>query len=155
MAFSIKIQQEVSNQLKKLGFPSSWNLPRRGWVRTMRTAIGMSSRQLAARIDAKPPRVFEIEKDELRGVVTLNTMKRVAESMGCEFVYAFIPKKGKSIEELMIDRAEEILNSKISIIEHTMALEQQAVKKTSTEAQRSEAIQNLVAKPPRWFWDIK
>jgi predicted DNA-binding mobile mystery protein A len=155
MAFSLKIQEEVSNQLKKLGNSTPWKIPRRGWVRTMRTALGMSSRQLAAHIGVKPPRVFEIEKDELRGVVTLNTMKRVAESMGCDFVYAFMPKNGETIEGLMIERAEEILKGKFSVVEHTMALEQQAVKTDSTNAQRSEAIKNLVAKPPRWFWDAK
>ena len=37
--------------------------------------------------------IAQAERGEAKGKVTIETLKRMAEAMECEFVYAFVPKK--------------------------------------------------------------
>ncbi|MHC4952000.1 MAG: mobile mystery protein A, partial [Planctomycetota bacterium] len=78
-------------------------IPQKGWVRAIRDALGMSARQLASRMDVKQQRIVRIEQDEKQGRVTVNTLRKVAEAMECEFVYGFVPKE--SLEQTVRDQA--------------------------------------------------
>ncbi len=59
----------------------------------------MSKVDLASRLGVIKQRVTRIEKDEVQEKLTLETMNRVAEALGCEFIYAIVPKD--SLEERM------------------------------------------------------
>jgi len=71
--------------------------PRKGWIRAIRDALGMTGEQLARRIGANKQRVARIESDESQGRVTIKTLTRVAEGLDCVFVYGFVPRT--SLEE--------------------------------------------------------
>ncbi|MFQ5417727.1 MAG: helix-turn-helix domain-containing protein, partial [Myxococcota bacterium] len=66
--------------------------PRRGWVRAIREALGMNGRQLAERIGIARSHLSQIESAEARDSVSLRTLRRVADALGCELVYAFVPR---------------------------------------------------------------
>ena len=68
---------------------------RRTTIRSVRIQQNMMAKQLAARMGVSPARVSVMEKDEQRGAVTLKMMQKAAEALGCEFVYALVPKSGK------------------------------------------------------------
>jgi transcriptional regulator with XRE-family HTH domain len=53
------------------------------------------AKQLAARMGVSPARVSVMERDEQRGAVTLKMMQKAAEALGCEFVYALVPKSAR------------------------------------------------------------
>jgi Fic-DOC domain mobile mystery protein B/predicted DNA-binding mobile mystery protein A len=78
--------------------------PVKGWLRAIRTGLGMSGVQLARQLGVKPPRVVEMEKNEVDGAITLKVLERAAEAMGCSLVYALIPRAG-SLEQTLRDRA--------------------------------------------------
>jgi hypothetical protein len=40
-----------------------------------------------------PARISVLERDEQKGAVTLKMMERTAAALGCEFVYALVPKQ--------------------------------------------------------------
>lgn len=65
--------------------------PQGGWIEAVRVEMGMSGAELARRARLSRSRVWQAEQDELRGTVTLRTMERLAEAMGCRFVYAITP----------------------------------------------------------------
>ncbi len=67
--------------------------PPDGWIRTVRKALRLSGRQLAARLGVTMGRIYKIEQDETAGSVTLKTMKATADAMDCHFVYAVIPNR--------------------------------------------------------------
>jgi len=49
----------------------------------------------------------------------------VAEALGCELVYAIVPKSG-TIQELAEQRTRNETTKRVLAVEHTMALEDQA-----------------------------
>jgi len=55
--------------------------PPKGWVKAIREALGMSTEQLATRTGVTKPRVYEIEKAEVSGSITLNSLKRAAHAL--------------------------------------------------------------------------
>ncbi|MEO6095718.1 MAG: mobile mystery protein B [Fibrobacteria bacterium] len=74
-------------------------------MRAIRTGLGISGVQLAKQLGVKPPRVVEMEKNEVEGAITMKVLERAAEAMGCTLVYALIPRAG-SLEQALRDQAK-------------------------------------------------
>jgi predicted DNA-binding mobile mystery protein A len=127
--------------------------PPKGWLRAIRDALGMTTAQFGRRLGVSQPRIVELEQSEVSGVVTLNTLQRAAEALGCRFVYALVPEK--SLEETVRARAKLIAARQSGAVEHTMRLEDQAVtsKKVSKELLQRR-IEELMRRPAR-LWDEK
>ena len=127
--------------------------PSKGWLRAIRNALGMTSAQLARRLGVSQPRIVELEQSEVSGKVTLNTLQRAAEALGCRLVYVLVPEK--PLAETVRDRAELLAQRQQSDIEHTMRLEDQAVSsKTASRELRERLIEELLRRPAR-LWDEK
>jgi predicted DNA-binding mobile mystery protein A len=113
--------------------------PRRGWLRAIREATGMSLRQLGRAMKATPQSVASLEKSEERSRITLQSLETAAEAMGCQLVYAIIPKSG-TILDLADGRTRHVAEQHVRAVEHTMLLENQAVgrveEKISQETRR-------------------
>ena len=62
-----------------------------GWIRSMRKKQGLKGFQLAELMRVSAARISVLEKDEVRGAVTLKMMERAAKAMGCRFEYRIIP----------------------------------------------------------------
>ncbi|HXW24215.1 MAG TPA: mobile mystery protein A, partial [Xanthobacteraceae bacterium] len=100
--------------------------PPKGWLRAIRDALGMTTKQFAARLGVSQPRIVELEQSEVSGSVTLNTLQRAAEALGCRFVYALVPDK--PLADTVRDRAEFVARQRQAAVEQTMRLEDQSVK---------------------------
>jgi len=97
------------------------------------------------------PRIVELEKSEQSGTVTLNTLQRASEALGCRLVYVLVPER--PLAEVVTERAALIAECQSKAVEHTMRLEDQAVKdKRAARALREEAIEDLLKRPAR-LWD--
>jgi len=116
--------------------------PPKGWVRAIRDALGMTSAQIAQ------PSAVELEQAEREKRITLQTLERAAEALGCRLVYVLIPEK--PLEETLNERARLVAAKKMASVEHTMRLEDQAVRRKG-EAER-KLVDTLLAKPAR-LWD--
>src|SRR5713226_2299751 len=68
--------------------------PRRGWLRAIREASGMSMQQVASVMGVTRQHVAFLEKSEADERTTLKSLKRAAEALDCELVYALVPKSG-------------------------------------------------------------
>src|SRR5271166_2422462 len=66
----------------------------KGWLRTVRQAVGIPALEAAARIGVAKREIFRAEYTEIRGVISLKTLRRAAEALGCELVYGLRPKEG-------------------------------------------------------------
>ena len=113
--------------------------PHKGWIRAVKEALGMSSKQLAARLGVSPPRITALEKSEVDETVTLSSLRRAAEALDCALVYSFVPKG--SFEEVLQTRARRIAAEIIGKVDHTMRLEAQNVQSDKL----NEEIENLAA----------
>ena len=113
--------------------------PHKGWIRAVKEALGMSSKQLAARLGVSPPRITALEKSEVDETVTLASLRRAAEALDCALVYSFVPKG--SFEEVLQTRARRIAAEIIGKVDHTMRLEAQNLQSDKL----NEEIENLAA----------
>jgi predicted DNA-binding mobile mystery protein A len=125
--------------------------PARGWIRAIREALGMTTGQLAKRMNARQPRIIELERGEVSGNITVQSLERAAEALGCRFVYALVPVK--PLSETVQERAAQVAEKQLASVEQTMRLEAQGVndKKLRQEA-RQHLIQELLRRPAR-LWD--
>ena len=100
--------------------------PSKGWIRTIRQALGVSSGELARRLGTSRQLPLQLEKGEAEDRVTLKSLRTAANALDCDLVYAFVPRAG-SIEESIENRARTEAKNRVLGVEHSMALENQAV----------------------------
>jgi predicted DNA-binding mobile mystery protein A len=125
--------------------------PPKGWLRAVRDALGMTTKQFGRRLGVSQPRIVELEQSEASGTVTLNTLQRAAEALGCRLVYALVPEK--PLAETVRERAELLARQQQAAVEHTMRLEDQAVKdKRAARSLHEQIIEDLLQRPAR-LWD--
>jgi len=113
---------------KRLNFARDTNAftkPHRGWIKAIREALGLTTKQLGERMGVSQPRIIDIEKSENRGTITMDTLERAANAMDCKLVYTLVPRK--PLTELVEDRARILAKKKLKVIGHNMALEAQSV----------------------------
>lgn len=125
--------------------------PSRGWIRAIREALGMTTGQFAKRLGVQQPRVIVLERGEPDGNITVKSLERAAQALGCRLVYALVPEK--PLADTIRQRASLIAERQLASIEQTMRLEAQGV---TDKAQHKEAHQRLVEKllrRPARLWD--
>jgi len=93
----------------------------------------------------EPASVKELERNERAGTITLRTLKRAAEAIDADFVYAIIPRK--SLREMVAARAREVAWQRLSPIAKSMALEEQGLTKSQIDRQVDELARELESKP--------
>lgn len=124
--------------------------PVKGWLRSIREALGMSGKQLGERVGVSQPRVVRMEKDEVSGAVTMRTMRQAAEAMDCIFVYAVVPRA--SLKETIRNQAYEVAEKRLSRTSHTMLLEDQQVSSEERRKMLESKIDDLAREMPNDFW---
>ncbi|MCZ8195460.1 MAG: mobile mystery protein A [Aquidulcibacter sp.] len=126
-------------------------VPPSGWVKAIREALGMTTRQLAARMGAARSRVTAVEKAEVTGSTSIKTMRETAEAMGCTFVYAIVPTK--PLDDLLRDQAMSKADQELARLHHTMRLENQALTKEDLITERERLVVELLSGPLSRVWD--
>ena len=66
--------------------------PHNGWIRAIRDALGMSSTELASRMDVGQPTISGLERSEIRGTIKLDTLRRAAAALDCDLIYYLAPR---------------------------------------------------------------
>lgn len=99
--------------------------PQRGWLRAVREALGMTTREVSRKMRKTPQTVASFEKSEATDRIVLQTLRHYAEALDFELVYAIVPKTG-SLKQLVETRARLKAERDVRAVEHSMALEDQA-----------------------------
>lgn len=143
--------QQLSLRFAELKPLSNAPRPSRGWIRAIREALGMTTRQLAKRLGMQQPSLTELEKSEADGNITLKSLERVAEALGCRLVYALVPVK--PLTQTIEERASHVARQKLAAVEQTMRLEDQEVHlSTSQKETERRLVEELLRRPAR-LWD--
>ena len=145
------IREQVDKSLTQLNSLKNYKTPPFGWIRSIREALGMSGRQLAERLGVSKQSVSRLEQDEIGGSITIKTLRGVAESMDCAFVYGFVPKT--TLEDTVRKRAEKVSRDRLERINQTMTLEQQRIRDENFESMVAEDIERMMDEMPRNLWD--
>jgi predicted DNA-binding mobile mystery protein A len=128
--------------------------PREGWIRTVRKAVGMSGAQLGRRMGVSRAQMAQTERNELSGSVTLKSMQRAAEALGCRFVYAIVPREG-SVEALIEERARQKAKTIVAKAEEHMALEAQTLSPSKNQFEIDRLTQEFIRDLPSELWNDK
>jgi predicted DNA-binding mobile mystery protein A len=126
--------------------------PRSGWIQTIRSALGMSATDLAQRLSVAPSTVIRMESSEIEGTINIETLQRVADSLGCSLVYALVPKS--SLESSVKHRALKIARHRLSKTQQTMVLEQQAIAPGVLQKLVEREAENLMRIRGLWKDDV-
>jgi len=145
------VRSQIDETLDKLKVLKYFNPPPFGWIKAIRTGLGMSGRQLANRVGVTKQSISRIEQDEVTGSITIKTLRKVAEGLDCVLVYGFVPRT--SLEDTVKKRSEEVARERIQRINQTMTLEKQDIKSESVEKIVEEDIKKMVENMPRNLWD--
>jgi predicted DNA-binding mobile mystery protein A len=147
----IKAYEQLDRRFAELKPLAGSARPARGWIRAIREALGMTTAQLAKRLHVHQPRVIELEKAEVSGHITVQSLERAAEALGCRFVYAFVPVK--PLSKTLGERATHIAEQRLASVNQTMQLEAQGVNdEQGRKAARDHLVQDLLRRPAR-LWD--
>jgi predicted DNA-binding mobile mystery protein A len=120
--------------------------PADGWVKSIRKSLGISMRSFSGRLGFKDPSsVNELEHNERAGTITLQTLRRAAEAMDADFVYAIIPRK--NLRDTVAERAREVARRRLLSLAKSMALEEQPLTQAQIDRQVDELARELEKKP--------
>jgi len=144
--------QQLDERIAKLNQLSSITIPANGWINGIRNALGMSARSLGERTGLSQPRISLMEKGELDGSISIKTLEKAAQGLGCRVVYALIPEEGS----LQIMRETQALKKARQMNQYTelhMGLEDQATDDDFKEKSIKLMADESLRKWPRDFWD--
>ena len=111
----------------------------------------MGVTQFARRLGTRPPTASKLEKSEMEGTITLNSLRRAADALECTLVYALVPKT--TLAGAIREQAHKKARAATSSVSHSMALEAQGVDPAEAERQERELIQRLLIELPKSLWD--
>ena len=148
---SLQLQQLNS---KMLGFASLKQvaMPPTGWIKAIRTTIGMSMQQLGNKLNVSKQGVMDFEKREKDGAITIKSLREIARAMDMQLVYGFVPNDG-SLDALIEKRATELAKQIVMRTANTMKLEDQANSKKRIETAISERAAAIKNEMPKILWD--
>ena len=127
--------------------------PALGWVRTVREALGMSLRQMAERTGLSKTAVHSAESNESKGTIQLDSLRRLAEAMDCDLVYAIVPRD--SLSDIVERQAEHVATGLVARVSESMELEAQGVPPGERRRQTREIAADIRRDRGRNFWDVR
>jgi predicted DNA-binding mobile mystery protein A len=124
--------------------------PPSGWVKAIRESLGMAAAHLAARLGVTTSTVTRLETSEADDTISLGTLRRAAEALGCELRYALVPTQ--SLADTLESRAMSLARQQMAAVSHTMALEAQSTSREAVEVQTRALAEELLKGSRRALW---
>jgi predicted DNA-binding mobile mystery protein A len=124
---------------------------RNNWLKTIRETLGISATYLADKMKVSQANISIIEKSEINDNITLKSLKKYAQAMDCELVYAIVPKS--PLNGLLEDRARKVARKRLEPVAHSMSLEDQSVDKGDLKARYEQMIKELLIGDPKHLWN--
>jgi predicted DNA-binding mobile mystery protein A len=149
--FKKLMRKQVQESLNTFQDLAKRPVPKKGWIRTIRDALGISSYILANRLGCSHTNITAIEQREIKGTISLETLDRVAQALNCKLVYCLIPLE--SLDKTLEKQARKIAKKKIEIINHSMSLEKQGLNPKQLQQQENDLVQELLQGNPRRLWN--
>lgn len=116
--------------------------PSRGWLKEIREAIGRTERQQAGRLGISGSTLHKSEQSEADERITLGQLRRLADGLDCELVYALVPRK--PLTEVVRDRAKQLAKEEVYGVAHTMSLEDQRPTDERIQKQVARRVDELL-----------
>ena len=138
---------------RKLAFLREQTLarPRSGWIRAIRDALGMSTRQLARRMGVVQSRIVALEQAEANDATTLKSLREAAAALDCQLVYALVPNA--PLDTIVHNRAAAKARAQLAPVAQGMLLENQSLTATRMDEEHQRLIAEILSEPLRHLWE--
>ena len=143
-----QITRQLDDILAAVHLPSR---PRIGWIASVRQALGMSKTQLAKRVDITRPSLDELESNELKETITLASMRKIADALGCDVHYILVPRK--PLEQMIAEQAMKKASTKLGRINQSQALEASALDASSLSGAVVDLAKEYEVNRPADLWN--
>ncbi|MBY0110348.1 MAG: mobile mystery protein A [Candidatus Babeliaceae bacterium] len=148
--FKKLMREQVQESLNNFLILAQKPVPIKGWIRTIRDALGMSSYVLADRLGCARANVTLMEQRERQGTISLETLEQVARALDCKLVYCLVPIE--SLDRILEKQARLIAKKRVRAINHSMKLEQQGLNQKQLQQQEEDLVQELLQGDPKNLW---
>jgi predicted DNA-binding mobile mystery protein A len=142
---------QLDQQLRPLAKLHLHNRPSKGWIQAIRTALGMTTYQLAKRLGVAQSTAARWEKSESDRTITLTSLHKIADAMECDLVYALVPRK--PLQKILEDRALDMLTRNAERVAHSLELEGQGTPAGIRRRMVRDEAKRLVDESPQRLWD--
>jgi predicted DNA-binding mobile mystery protein A len=136
-------------QLQETARALAMQAPSSGWIQTIRQVLGMSSSALAKRLGIAHTGLLKLEKGERAGTVSLATLRRAADALDADFVYALVPRK--TVRDTVRARAQQLAQERVLPVANSMQLEAQGLSAEQLKRRIDELASDLEMRP-RELW---
>lgn len=149
------ILSQMSKKIARFGVMHACSRPVKGWIRAIREAIGMSTEQLAKRMNAKTrSAVSNLEKREKHKSITLGALEDAAKAMDMKVAYILMPiDPNVTLEKYVRKRAEVVATKIVKRTAATMQLEDQETSKKRQQKAIKELTEDIIREMPSILWD--
>ncbi len=148
---NLKLQRtQLDNRLLPLR-KANLVAPPSGWIRTIRKALGMSATHLAKRMGVTPQTIKYYEDAEEAGTITIATLKKIADTLGCETHVLLVPRN--SLEEIIQKQALKAAAKIVGHVDTQMKLEAQGTGKGFKKKQIKELAEEIAKNLSRELWE--
>ena len=148
---SLQLQQ-LNNKMGDFALLKQVAIPPTGWIKAIRTAIGMSMQQLGKKLSVSKQAILDIEKREKSWSITIKSLKEIARALDMQLVYGFVPNDG-SLDALIEKKATELATKIVLRTSNTMKLENQGNTNTRIEKAIKERAEEIKNEMPKILWD--
>lgn len=148
---SLQVQQ-LNTKMLSFAILQEVTIPPTGWIRAIRTTIGMSMRQLGKKLNVTKQGIMDIENRERDGSITLKSLREIARVMDMQLVYGLVPNDG-SLDALIDKKAVEVAKQVVMRSAQTMTLEDQANSTIRIETAIRERAEAIKSEMPKILWD--
>lgn len=148
---SLQIQQ-LNSKMQTIAAIKQIAPPPTGWIKAVRTALGMTLQQLGNKLSIKKQSLQEIEGREVDETITLKTLRDVAKGLDMELVYGLVPKDG-TLDNLIERKAKELATQIVLRSSNTMKLEDQENSNQRIKKAIEERTILILNEMPKFLWD--
>lgn len=127
-------------------------VPATGWIKAIRTGLGMSMEQLGNKLSITKQGIRDIENREKEGSITIKSLKELGRALDMHLVYGFVPNDG-SLDDLIERRATELATRIVMRTSNTMKLEDQENSKRRLKKAIKERAADIKNEMPKILWD--
>lgn len=144
--------QHLNEKMLQFAALKKVSVPPTGWIKAIRTAIGMTMLQLGNKLSVSKQGILDMERREKEGAITIKTLKEIARALDMELVYGFVPNDG-SLNALIEKRATELATKIVNRTATSMRLEEQGNSKKRIRKAIKERAITIANEKPKILWD--
>lgn len=145
------IREQLDERLNSLKAFASSGMPKQGWIKTIRKALGLSARQLGRKAGLDQSRISRLENAEKDGSLKLSSLQKIAQGLDMQFVYGFV--SDDTLEQMVRAQAKKIALKRLKRLNNTMRLEKQGLPHEKQKKALEDMIEKILIDQPKDFWD--